>query len=562
MPSNPNIALSVKAPQFRGPLETFSRVQQIAANNMAMQKAQREAAAANAMQTYLKGGGKLETAADIQAAAQAGVDPSVAQKIAEQNLNLGKFGVEQKKIATERLFNRLGAVARAGELGSDAEWVNWLNDYSQLGDEEFREAGAFLNMTKGRYDPSVVKSLMAGAPEYFKKTTPQAQAEIIQNEAGDFFEGRIGGVTPGGAYRLEEYEQEQAPTPTGKVEVGEATFVDGGVGGPVSADDAERFIQSFPKEAQAAIRQRINEGALGNIPMGSPVSTQSLVAGERGGVGGPLEGYVSTGRQLRGRSPVQGQTPGIYGVPTTDVAATAKAQRPTPAEAGATRAAILEAERVARLKAGPAPLTPAEQRIRRDKLADDYAKAQGIIDKTFDPVSGVTAAVAKVKSLSRPQKNAILGYTGKFPTLTASTRAADTAIENLRGIVTDLGRTAAAAAGAVGPMAVQEWKILADQVATLNLVDMEPEDLDRQMNIIETRAKNIARLISDTYQKQYINELKEMPEFKLNVPSTGAPRNTSTTGKKLPPIFTPDQARKAPKGTLFRTTDGRTIRKN
>lgn len=80
-----------------------------------------------------------------------------------------------------------------------------------------------------------------------------------------------------------------APARTGTVNVEPSVPVDGGVGGPVSADDAERFIQSFPREAQAAIRQRINDGALGNIPMGSPVAPQSLVAGERGGVGGPTK---------------------------------------------------------------------------------------------------------------------------------------------------------------------------------------------------------------------------------------------------------------------------------
>jgi hypothetical protein len=370
MPSNPNIALSVKAPQFRGPLDTFARAQQIAANNMAMQKAQREAAAVNAMQTYLKGGGKLETAADIQTAAQAGVDPSVAQKIAEQNLNLGKFGVEQKKIATERLFNRLGAVARAGELGSDAEWVNWLNDYSQLGDEEFREAGAFLNMTKGRYDPSVVKSLMAGAPEYFKKTTPQAQAEIIQNEAGDFFEGRTGGVTPGGAYRLEEYEQTPQPPVKKEVETGEPFNIrDGGMGGPYTNDtadildgivsvqndrdyqDALALVERANPDMVAALRRampRFDPTRIKGIraafssAFGGAPDQPGLVTGERGGVadipmaeggrGGPLEGYTSTGRQLRGKSPMQSPMPGSAIVPIQRVRQEAAAQRRTPGE--------------------------------------------------------------------------------------------------------------------------------------------------------------------------------------------------------------------------------------
>jgi len=135
-----------------------------------------------------------------------------------------------------------------------------------------------------------------------------------------------------------------APARTGEVTISEPTFADGSVGGPVSADDAERFIQSFPREAQAAIRQRINDGALGNIPMGSPVAAQSLVAGERGGVGGPDEGYVEAATPFRAKNPMQAPMPGSAIVPIERVRQEAVAQRPTGPETYATKRAEKQAQ--------------------------------------------------------------------------------------------------------------------------------------------------------------------------------------------------------------------------
>lgn len=138
-----------------------------------------------------------------------------------------------------------------------------------------------------------------------------------------------------------------APARTGTVNVEPSVPVDGGVGGPVSADDAERFIQSFPREAQAAIRQRINDGALGNIPMGSPVAPQSLVAGERGGVGGPYEaadeGYVEAATPFRAKNPAMAPYPGSAQVPISRIAAEKRA------EAQATKGVELETEQAKKL---------------------------------------------------------------------------------------------------------------------------------------------------------------------------------------------------------------------
>lgn len=127
-----------------------------------------------------------------------------------------------------------------------------------------------------------------------------------------------------------------APPRKGTVSVEPSQTVEPGVGGPANADEVERFIQSFPPAAQPAIRQRVNEGALGNIPMGSPVGPQGLVAGPRGGMGGPYaaveDGYVEASKPFRAKNPALAPYPGSAQVPISRVREEAAAGRKTPAE--------------------------------------------------------------------------------------------------------------------------------------------------------------------------------------------------------------------------------------
>lgn len=326
MPSNPNIAMSFKSPQFRSPLETAARAQQLASNAMTMQKTQREAASLNALRDYISGGGTLDTPEAVSAAIKAGANPDTVRALATQNLDVDKFQADRKKVATERLFNRLGAVDRAGENGDNQPWVDWVNAYGAIGPEEAAEANALLKITDGQYDPAIVKSLMAGSVEYFKKTTPQATTESLISETGD-----VGVLTRGGlgAPTIKTPRTMVPDNRKGTVSVEPSVTIDENA--PVSAEDAEAFIQSFPREAQAAIRQRVNQGALGNIPMGSPVSG-GLVTGERGGVGGPDEGYIEAATPFRAKSPMQSPMPGSAMVPIERVRQEAVAGRKTPVE--------------------------------------------------------------------------------------------------------------------------------------------------------------------------------------------------------------------------------------
>jgi len=205
------------------------------------------------------------------------------------------------------------------------------------------------NLPPEAFDRSALIRMVGSVKDNFDATYAPAATENIIGESGQV------GVLSRGGFGPPTIKVPRtlvpAPTRTGEVEVGAPTFADGGMGGPVDMAEAERFIQSFPTEAQAAIRQRINEGALGNIPTGSPVAPQSLVAGDRGGVGGPYEGYVEAPTPFRLKDPMQSPMPSIP--PTEDIRRKAVAERETPAEAAAraraTKTAELEVEQTKKL---------------------------------------------------------------------------------------------------------------------------------------------------------------------------------------------------------------------
>lgn len=235
-------------------------------------------------------------------------------------------------------------------------------------------------------------------------------------------------------------------------------------------------------------------------------------------------GQQAYGRSASPASPI----PGVYSVPTQDVAATSRATRPSKQEVYDTELAKVLATRAA----GPAPLTSQQKRARQTEVAKAYTQTQGLINKTYDPKEGVIALARKIKSLSPDQKEAITGFSNYIPSFRESSREADTLFGNLKGVVTAAGKDAAAASGAIGPMAVQEWKIVADQIATLDLAGMTPAALDAQMDRIIRQVSNATNLAQQVYDVQYGDDVKDYPAFKLK----GAPPpRTKTPVTKAPP---------------------------
>ena len=238
---------------------------------------------------------------------------------------------------------------------------------------------------------------------------------------------------------------------------------------------------------------------------------------------------------LQGRNREASPIPGIYSVPTGQVAATSQAQRETAGEVYAKEKARAKAQREALLEAGPKPLTVPQEAKLRDNITKDYKSARSTIDMMLNPVAGVVAAVNNVRKLSPDQKEAITGYSGYLPTMYASTKSADTAVKNLKGKVTEMGKSVAALTGAIGQMAVQEWRIVSDMIANLDLEGMGAADLDNQLDIIEAQARRAATVTRDAYENQYVEEFDRYPgRFRLPDASAfaapAAKRRTPTKG--------------------------------
>jgi hypothetical protein len=235
---------------------------------------------------------------------------------------------------------------------------------------------------------------------------------------------------------------------------------------------------------------------------------------------------MRTSTPLQQRNPNVSPLPGSSQVPIERVRQEAVAGRETAGEVYAKEKARAKAQREAAIEAGPKPLTPVQEAKLRDNIAKDYKSARSTISMMLDPVSGVVASVNKVRKLSPSQKEAITGYSGYLPSITPGARSADTAIKNLRGKVTEMGKSAAALTGAIGQMAVQEWRIVSDMIASLDIEGMEPADLDNQLDIIEAQARRAAEVTRDAYENQYVEEFARYPG-RFQLPSSAGTPVTS-----------------------------------
>ena len=284
---------------------------------------------------------------------------------------------------------------------------------------------------------------------------------------------------------------------------------------------ASAMGQQQPMAANPVGRQQSTYAKLPSQPM--PISNADL--GGQPQMQNTMAQYQPVQPRNREVSPI----PGIYGVPTQDVAATSRATRPSKQEMYDAEAARIQAER----DAGPPPITQLQKLARKTELAKAFSKTQTLLDKAYNPKEGIITLANKIKMLSDDQKEAITGFSGYLPSIRESSREADTLIGNLKGVVTALGKDAAAASGAIGPMAVQEWKIVADQIAKLDLEGMTPAALNAQMDRIIEQVSNATKLAERVYNIQYGDDVKQYPDFKLRGTPPARPKTPVTKGGSM-----------------------------
>jgi hypothetical protein len=161
-------------------------------------------------------------------------------------------------------------------------------------------------------------------------------------------------------------------------------------------------------------------------------------------------------------------------------------------------------------------LTP----VQEQKMRTDIGEARANAGESMATLQETLRAAKDVLSLPEETKNAISGYTGKY-TLNLSEEAKDgqTKFNDVVGQITAMSK---ASAGSIGSMAVQEWKILADQVASLDLTNMNAKTLDRQMKIIINRAEGLMNRTRSNYTNIY-GPLMEKYKGQFDLPAAIPP---------------------------------------
>jgi hypothetical protein len=167
-------------------------------------------------------------------------------------------------------------------------------------------------------------------------------------------------------------------------------------------------------------------------------------------------------------------------------------------------------------------LTATEEKKLRDDIAVDYASARSTIATMDD----VLKSVDDLRKVPDKDKEAILGFIdARTPVTRRGSISAQAKFDNLVGQVTAMGKAATSLSGAVGNMAVQEWKIVADQIASLDPTRLDAKELNKQLELIEAKAKAAASRTRDAYRRQYFEEFDRFGDrFKL-------PEDSSSGGK-------------------------------
>jgi len=175
---------------------------------------------------------------------------------------------------------------------------------------------------------------------------------------------------------------------------------------------------------------------------------------------------------------------------------------------------------------GPAagkPLTEAQTIKLRTDVGKDYKNASTALSQIDDLLASATSV------RTAPGLSAATGFTGMLPSFSEGAAAqAETRLANLRGKVTALGKATAAMGGAIGSIANQEWKILADQIAVLNEVKGKGPLLE-QIALLEEQAKGASERIRDAYEKTRADDFERFPQFR-DLPAPKAPGGAAPAG--------------------------------
>lgn len=152
------------------------------------------------------------------------------------------------------------------------------------------------------------------------------------------------------------------------------------------------------------------------------------------------------------------------------------------------------------------PLTPQQEAARRTAVGKEYRN----VGTALQSMQDVMDSVASVKGSALGRVTGFASYVPSMPGGAAAT--AEVRLKNLEGKLTSVGKSLASMSGAIGSIANQEWKILRDQVAAIDVTKGEGP-LREQLDLVDAQIQGAMERIRDAYVKTYGEDFERFPQF-------------------------------------------------
>jgi hypothetical protein len=171
-------------------------------------------------------------------------------------------------------------------------------------------------------------------------------------------------------------------------------------------------------------------------------------------------------------------------------------------------------------------LTPQQTLKLKTEMGSDFKILDNVTAQTNDLLKSID--MLRDPEITKGLK-AITGYSGVLtPTFKDASQLAQTRLDNLRGKVIALGKASASMTGAIGSIANQEWKILADQIAAID-PKMGDKALLEQVQLVEDRALGVFERAKEQYGRQYGEYFETVGPQYSTMPKL-KPRGVSSSG--------------------------------
>lgn len=154
------------------------------------------------------------------------------------------------------------------------------------------------------------------------------------------------------------------------------------------------------------------------------------------------------------------------------------------------------------------PMTADQEAKYRQKFGDAYGSTITALQSSSDVVK--TAQELK-NDAGLEGMSGLSGYFWNRPGGAAA--SAQQKFETLQGKITKMAKDAAAASGSIGPMAVQEWKILRDQVIAIDPTKLDAKQMQDVLDELIVQSQNAARITEESYNSTFSSDFEQYPQF-------------------------------------------------